>query len=73
MSIGRSGQDSIRGEYSHVGKDVLNALGGADMIRERVKKRMEATNLEKALLAVYNSILTGEGYYLIDNTKRDDF
>ena len=72
-AIGRGGQDSIKGEYSHVSEDVLNAFGGADMIRKRVKSRMESPIEDIALNAIYNSILTGKGYYLVDNTKRRNF
>lgn len=72
-AIGRSGQDNFKGEYSHVSEDVLNAFGGAEMIRKRVKSRMESPVEDIGLNAIYNSILTGEGYYLVDNTKTRNF
>ena len=68
-AIGRSGQDSNKGEYSKVNEEVLNSFGGVDKIRERVKLRLVSGVEDVALNAIYNSILTGEGYYLIDNTK----
>lgn len=72
-SIGRSGQDSTKGEYSKVSEELLDSFGGVDKIRERVKKRLEVGVEDTALNAIYNSILTGEGYYLVDNTKTRPF
>lgn len=72
-AIGHSGLDSIKGHYSHIQEDTLNAFGGTDMIRKRVKSRMKSSIDDIALKAIYNSILTGEGYYLADNTKIDNF
>ncbi|MDI6809883.1 MAG: hypothetical protein QME66_13075, partial [Candidatus Eisenbacteria bacterium] len=68
-TIGRTGKDSVKGDYSEVKSETLELLGGVEMIRNRVKKRLQSPVEETALMAIYNSILTGEGYYLIDNTK----
>jgi ABC-type branched-subunit amino acid transport system ATPase component len=68
-AIGWGGQDSNKGEYSIVAEEVLDSFGGVNKIRERVKKRLASGVEDIALNAIYNSILTGEGYYLIDNTK----
>jgi hypothetical protein len=68
-TIGRTGQDSVKGEYSKIKSDTLDVLGGVDAVRKRVKERLQSPVEEIALSAIYNSILTGEGYYLIDNTK----
>lgn len=70
-TIGRTGQDSVKGEYSKVKSETLDALGGTDLIRKRVKKRLQSHIEETSLTAIYNSILTGEGYYLIDNTRME--
>lgn len=71
-TIGRTGQDSVKGEYSKVKSEALDALGGVDAVRKRVKKRLQSPVEEIALSAIYNSILTGEGYYLIDKTKMSE-
>lgn len=70
-AIGRTGQDSVKGEYSEVKSETLESLGGAEVIRKRVEQRLLSPVEEIALEAIYNSILTGEGYYLVDNTKMD--
>lgn len=69
IAIGRTGQDSIKGEYSEIKTETLDALGGVDNIRKRVKKRLQSPVDDLTLNAIYNSITTGQGYYLIDNTK----
>jgi hypothetical protein len=69
-AIGRTGgQDSVKGEFSKVSEELLDSFGGKDKIRERVKKRLESGIDDTALSAIYNSILNGEAYYLVDNTK----
>jgi len=68
-AIGRTGQDSNKGEFSKVTEEVLDSFGGVDKIRDRVKIRLASGVEDIALNAIYNSILTGEGYYLIDNSK----
>ncbi|OQB75896.1 MAG: KAP family P-loop domain protein [Deltaproteobacteria bacterium ADurb.Bin135] len=68
-TIGRTGQNSVKGEYSEVKGETLESLGGVEVIRKRVKQRLQSPVEETALVAIYNSILTGEGYYLIDNTR----
>ncbi len=68
-TIGQTGQDSIKGQYSHIKEETLEALGGAELIRRSVKRRLQSPVDGVRLRAIYNSILTGEGYYLIDNTK----
>lgn len=70
-AVGRTGQDSVKGEYSKVKSETLESLGGPEMIRKRVKKRLQSPVEEIALMAIFNSILTGEGYYLIDNTRME--
>lgn len=68
-TIGRTGQDSIKGQYSKVNSATLDSLGGVELIRKRVKKRLQSHIEDTALKAMYNSMLTGTGYYLIDNTS----
>jgi len=70
-TIGRTGQDSVKGEYSKVRSETLDALCGTDLIRKRVKKRLQSPIEETSLTAIYNSMLTGEGYYLVDNTRME--
>lgn len=72
LAIGRrtGGQDSEKGRYSKVEEDVLENFGGRHKIRQRVSKRLESSINDKELSAIYNSILTGEAYYIIDNTKK---
>lgn len=69
-AIGRyGGQDSVKGQFSKISEEVLDSFGGKDNIRQRVKKRLESGISDTALKAIYNSILTGDAYYLVDNTK----
>ena len=72
-TIGTTGQDSIRGEYSKVKIETLESLGGAKMIRRRVQRRLGSPIEGSALVAIYSSILTGEGYYLVDNTRMGQY
>jgi hypothetical protein len=72
-AIGKSGQDNIKGVFSHVTQKALDAFGSAEIIRARVKKRLESGIEDKSLNAIFNSILTGEGYYLVDNTRKGNF
>ncbi len=71
IAIGRrtGGTDSVKGRYSKVEEEVLDSFGGRDNIRLLIKKRIESGVDDKELSAIYNSILTGEAYYIIDNTK----
>jgi hypothetical protein len=67
----KSGVDSIKGVYSKVREDTLELLGGAELIRVRVRERMQSEIEAVSLRAIYNSILTGEPYYLVDGTRAE--
>ena len=74
MVIGASGQDSVKGKYTHVSSDDLDIFGGSDLMKARVEKRLEVGLTENVdVLAVYRSILTGKKHYLIDATEGDHF
>lgn len=68
-TIGKSGRDNVKGVYAKLSEDKLKMFGDIEEIRERAKSRLDQGVEDIALKAIYNSVLTGEGYYLSDNTK----
>ncbi len=72
-AIGKSGQDSNKGEYSEVKESFLAWFGDIEYIRRRVQTRLESPIEWTGLKAIYDSILTGEERYLSDNSKKERF
>ena len=68
-----SGRDSVMGDYSHVPTDILEILGGAEELKARVGRRLsEVADVQDiALMAMYQSILTGKKFYLVDGSEGD--
>ena len=72
--FGVSGRDSVKGKYSHVSPDLLDSFGGSDLWKARVQERLEASQItDTELSAIYQSILTGNMYYLIDASEGEPF
>ncbi|MFQ5923266.1 MAG: P-loop NTPase fold protein [Anaerolineales bacterium] len=70
--FGVSGRDSHKGKYAHVSSDDLDSFGGSDLLKARAKERFAAGPIEDMeLTAIYQSILTGNRYYLIDASEGD--
>ncbi len=68
--FGMSGRDSVKGKYAHVSSDIMDSFGGSDLLKTRVSERLEASAIEDMeLSAIYQSILTGNKYYLIDASE----
>jgi hypothetical protein len=73
-TFGISGQDSTKGHFSKVSQEFLDSIGGAAHIRSRILERMKSkTPISIELKAIYNSILTGEKFYLVDSSEGEAF
>ncbi|MFA4911028.1 MAG: hypothetical protein WC649_08305, partial [Desulfobacteria bacterium] len=73
-SFGISGSDSTKGRFSNVSQEFLDSIGGASNIGSRILERMKSqTPISIELKAIYNSILTGKKFYLVDNTEGEPF
>jgi hypothetical protein len=70
--IGVGGTDSQKGHYTKVHEDFIDALGGREAVKKRIKKRLsKLPENEYELRAIYNSFVTGDSYYICDATKRE--
>jgi len=68
--FGVSGRDSVKGKYAHISSDDLDSFFGLDLLKARVRERLNASPIEDMeLSAIYQSILTGNLYYLIDASE----
>jgi len=74
LSIGPAGQDSVKGTYAHVKTEFFDRIGGSELIKNRVKERIESKSIsDPELNTIYKSIITGKPIYYIDNTEARDF
>jgi len=74
MTIGESGSDSRKGRYTHVTDEFLDSIGGKDQIRARVQQRLKSnTAAATGLRAMYNSIISGKKFYLVDGSEGEPF
>ena len=69
-----SGTDSTKGRFAHVTDEFLDSIGGTEVIRARVQMRLEM-NLEAPveLRAMYNSVISGKKFYLVDGSEGRPF
>jgi predicted KAP-like P-loop ATPase len=71
---GVGGTDSQKGHFTKVHEDFINALGGREAVKKRIKKRLsKLPENEYELRAIYQSFITGDSYYTCDATKCDGF
>jgi len=72
--IGRSGSDSINGPYSQITEDNSSAVYDFSVLQNAAKEELEfGEELSPYLKAVYQSIITGDKYYLRDASKGEKF